>query len=167
MIFVVLFVVSLFVEFFVNDKFILVSYCGELCSFVLLFYFECDFGGDFLIEVFYLLIEVECFIVIGGLVECFDMFDELVVMVKGGDSFEFEDFVKGWMIWLIIFYFYNIIVDIVGVVFVLLFVENWLGIDDMKCDVVVWVIYGFCLLVLFVLIIVMILFIIGILVGVV
>lgn len=32
---------------------------------------------------------------------------------------------------------------------VLFLVENWFGIDDCGCDVFVWLLYGFCVLVLF------------------
>jgi microcin C transport system permease protein len=165
MIFSVLFVVSLFAEFLANDKPILVSYRGELRSPVLSFYSERDFGGDFPTEALYSSIEVECLIVTGGLVECFDMPDELVAMVKAGDSPEFEDFAKGWMIWPIIPYSYNTIVDTAGVAPAPPSAENWLGTDDTKRDVVARVIYGFRLSVLFALITVTISSIIGILAG--
>ena len=80
-IFSALFILSLFAEVIANDKPMLVSYRGELRAPILSFYSEQDFGGDFPTEAAYGDVEVECLIVTGGLVECFDESDALIAAV--------------------------------------------------------------------------------------
>lgn len=72
---------------------------------------------------------------------------------------------KGWMIWLLILYYYCMINN-VGIVFSVLDGNYLLGMDDILCDVLVWVIYGFWLLILFMLIVMVVGLVIGIVVGV-
>ena len=152
-IFSVLFGLSLFAEFIANDKPILVSYRGELRMPVFSFYSEQDFGGDFLTEAGYTDVEVQCLIVTGGLLECFDTPDELVAEVAAGGTPDIEGFEKGWMMWPIIPYSYDTIVDIPGVAPSPPTAENWLGTDDTKRDVAARVIYGFRLSIIFALIV--------------
>jgi microcin C transport system permease protein len=148
-IFGILFVLSLFAEFIANDKPILASYRGELRSPLFSFYSEQDFGGDFLTEANYGDPEVECLIVTGGLVECFDMPEDLIAQVDAGEAVDIEGFAAGWTLWPIIPYSYNTIVDVAGVAPSPPDGNNWLGTDDTKRDVLARVIYGFRLSVAF------------------
>ena len=148
-IFGILFVLSLFAEFIANDKPILASYRGELRSPLFSFYSEQDFGGDFLTEANYGDPEVECLIVTGGLVECFDMPEDLIAQVDAGETVDIEGFAAGWTLWPIIPYSYNTIVDVAGVAPSPPDGNNWLGTDDTKRDVLARVIYGFRLSVAF------------------
>ncbi len=152
-IFTILFVISLFAEFVANNKPILVNYRGELRMPIFSFYSERDFGGDFATEAIYSDAEVECLIVTGGLVECFDMPDELIATVEAGETVEIDGFEAGWTIWPIIPYHYRTTVDITGRAPSAPSAQNWLGTDDTKRDVVARVIYGFRLSVFFALIV--------------
>ena len=164
-IFTVLFILSLFAEFIANDRPILVSYRGEWRSPVMSFYSERDFGGDFATEAIYSSVEVECLIVTGGLVECFDDPEALIGMVDNGQTPDIDGFERGWIVWPVIPYSYNTIVNTGGVAPAPPSADHWLGTDDTKRDVVARVIYGFRLSVLFALITVSISSVIGILAG--
>jgi len=164
-IFGALFVMSLFAELIANDKPILVSYRGEIRAPLFSFYSERDFGGDFPTEAIYSDPEVECLIVTGGVLECFDMPEELIAQVDAGETIEFEGFEAGWTIWPIIPYSYNTIVDVAGAAPSAPSSTNWLGTDDTKRDVVARVIYGFRLSVLFAIIVTVCASIIGIAAG--
>ncbi len=159
-----LFGLSLFAEFIANDKPILVSYRGELRMPIVSFYSERDFGGDFPTEAGYKDVEVECLIVTGGLLDCFDIPKELIAAVDAGEQLD-GDFQKGWVLWPPIPYSYNTIVDIPGVAPAAPSADNWLGTDDTKRDVVARVIYGFRLSVMFALIVTVASSIIGIVAG--
>lgn len=148
-IFSVLFGLSLFAEFIANDKPIVVSFRGELRMPIFSFYSERDFGGDFPTEAAYSDPEVQCLIVTGGLVECFDTPDSLIAAVDTGDDIGIDGFSPGWMIWPIIPYSYTTIVDVPGVAPAPPSETNWLGTDDTKRDVVARVIYGFRLSIFF------------------
>jgi microcin C transport system permease protein len=152
-IFGVLFVLSLFAEMIANDRPILVSYKGELRSPLISFYSERDFGGDFPTEAAYSDPEVECLIVTGGLVTCFDDPRALIADVAAGVPIAIDGFEAGWTIWPLIPYSYNTIVDVPGVAPSKPDSNNWLGTDDTKRDVVARVIYGFRLSVFFALIV--------------
>jgi microcin C transport system permease protein len=147
-IFSVLFGLSLMAEFVANDKPIAVSYRGEIRMPIFSFYSEKDFGGDFPTEAGYGEVEVDCLIVTGGLDACFNTPEELIAAVAAGETLE-GDFAKGWMLWPVIPYSYNTIVDVRGVAPAPPSAENWLGTDDTKRDVVARVIYGFRLSVTF------------------
>ncbi|MEJ6404459.1 ABC transporter permease [Yoonia sp. 2307UL14-13] len=164
-IFSVLFVMSLFAEFIANDKPILVSYRDELRMPIFSFYSERDFGGDFPTEAGYRDVEVQCLIVTGGLVECFDTPEGLIAMAQAGEDIEFEGYERGWMIWPIIPYSYNTVVDVPGVAPSAPSADNWLGTDDTKRDVVARVIYGFRLSVLFAIIVTVLSSIVGVIAG--
>jgi len=153
MIFTFLFVLSLFAEFIANDKPILVNYRGDLRMPVFTFYSEQDFGGDFPTEAGYSDPEVQCLIVTGGLLECFDDPDGLIEAVANGEELALEGFDAGWMIWPVIPYSYKTVVDVPGVAPAPPSETNWLGTDDTKRDVVARVIYGFRLSVFFALIV--------------
>ncbi|SFS01011.1 ABC transporter permease [Yoonia litorea] len=164
-IFSVLFGLSLLAEFIANDKPILVSYRDEIRMPIFSFYSEQDFGGDFPTEAGYGEPEVDCLIVTGGLLECFDEPEELIQLVEDGGNPGIEGFEPGWMLWPIIPYSYNTIVDVPGVAPSPPSAENWLGTDDTKRDVVARVIYGFRLSITFALTVTVAASIIGIMAG--
>jgi microcin C transport system permease protein len=128
------------------------------------FYSEQDFGGDFPTEAGYGEVEVDCLIVTGGLQDCFDAPDELIAAVDAGETLE-GDFQMGWMLWPVIPYSYNTIVDVGGVAPSPPSAENVLGTDDTKRDVLARVIYGFRLSVTFALTVTVAASIIGIMAG--
>jgi microcin C transport system permease protein len=151
MIFAVLFGLSLFAELLANDKPLLVNYRGEMHAPFLRFYSEKDFGGDFLTEANYRSTEVQCLIVTGGLLDCFDDPDGISAGVADG-SFDTatDGFYKGWMIWAPIPYSYNSINDLGGKAAPSApDAKHWLGTDDASRDVAARVIYGFRLSVAF------------------
>uniref|UniRef100_UPI0040477BA9 ABC transporter permease n=1 Tax=Yoonia sp. TaxID=2212373 RepID=UPI0040477BA9 len=152
-IFSILFGLSLFAELIANDKPILVSYRGELRMPVASFYSEKDFGGDFPTEAGYSDPEVQCLIVTGGLVDCFDTPDALIDAVANGEDIAIDGFQAGWMLWPVIPYSYDTIVDVAGVAPAPPSATNWLGTDDTKRDVVARIIYGFRLSIVFALIV--------------
>ena len=152
-IFSILFGLSLFAEVIANDKPILVSYRGELRMPVASFYSEKDFGGDFPTEAGYSDPEVQCLIVTGGLLDCFDTPDELIDAVANGEDIAIDGFQAGWMLWPVIPYSYDTIVDVAGVAPAPPSATNWLGTDDTKRDVVARIIYGFRLSIVFALIV--------------
>ena len=113
-IFVVLFGLSLMAEFIANEKPIAVSYRGEIKMPIFNFYSERDFGGDFPTEAIYRDAEVQCLIVTGGLEDCFDAPEELIQAAEDGTIVD-DGFEKGWILWPLIPYRYNTIVDVGGV----------------------------------------------------
>ncbi|MBN9889220.1 ABC transporter permease [Salipiger abyssi] len=163
-IFLILFIGSLFAEFLANDKPILVSYRGELRMPIFQFYPETAFGGDFRTEAVYRDPEVQCLIKTGGLEDCFDTPDELIAAVDAGDDLG-ADVQAGWMIWPPIPYSFNTPVDRPGAAPLPPNAQNWLGTDDTKRDVTARVIYGFRLSILFTLIVTVFASIIGIVAG--
>ncbi|SEF61885.1 microcin C transport system permease protein [Thalassococcus halodurans] len=163
-IFAILFGLSLFAEFLANDKPIMVSYRGEIRMPVFSFYAETDYGGDFKTEAAYRDPEVQCLILTGGLVDCFDEPDDLIASAKDGTITD-ADFQKGWMLWPPIPYSYKTPVDRPGAAPLPPNSQNWLGTDDTKRDVVARVIYGFRLSILFTLIVTVLSSVIGIIAG--
>ena len=163
-IFAILFGLSLFAEFLANDKPIMVSYRGEIRMPVFSFYAETHYGGDFKTEAAYRDPEVQCLILTGGLVDCFDEPDDLIASAKDGTITD-ADFQKGWMLWPPIPYSYKTPVDRPGAAPLPPNNQNWLGTDDTKRDVVARVIYGFRLSILFTLIVTVLSSVIGIIAG--
>ncbi|WP_373355689.1 ABC transporter permease [Pseudoroseicyclus sp. CXY001] len=141
-VFSVLFTISLFAEFIANDHPIAVQYRGEWRMPIFSFYSERDFGGDFPTEANYSSPEVQCLIRTGGLVECFDDPVGLREAAIAG-TVEIEGFERGRILWPIIPYAFDTIVDVRGVAPAPPSADNWLGTDDTKRDVVARVIYGF------------------------
>jgi microcin C transport system permease protein len=163
-IFCVLFGLSLFAEFIANDKPILVSYRGELRMPVFQYFSERDFGGDLPSQARYLDVELQCLIMTGGLVECYDDPEGLIEQARAG-TIENEAFFKGWMLWPVIPYSYNTIVDVPGVAPSAPSDTNWLGTDSAKRDVLARVIYGFRLSIFFAIVVVAFSSVIGIVAG--
>jgi microcin C transport system permease protein len=151
-IFLVLFVTSLFAEFIANDKPILVRYQGGFYMPVFNFYSETTFGGDFRTEAVYADVEVQCLIVTGGLIDCFDDPEGFIEDASDG-VINGEEIQRGWLIWPPIPYSYDTIVDTGGAVPSPPSGENLLGTDNTSRDVMARVIYGFRLSVFYALIV--------------
>ena len=151
-IFSVLFTFSLFAEFIANDKPIFVSYRGEIHIPIFKFYPETRFGGDFKTEAAYKEIEVECLILSGGLVECFERPEDIVEAIEVG-KFEHLDFYRGWIVWPLIPYSFDTSVDTPGAAPLPPSRSNILGTDDVKRDVLARVIYGFRISIMFTLLV--------------
>lgn len=151
-IFGVLFGLSLLAEFIANEKPILVNYRGEVFMPIFNFYPETAFGGDFRTEAKYDDIEVECLIVSGGLVDCFDDPEGIISQSATGivNGSEIE---QGWLLWPPIRYSFDTIVDKPGVAPGPPDRQNLLGTDDTSRDVLARVIYGFRLSIVFTLIV--------------
>lgn len=152
-IFGILFGISLFAEFIANDKPILVKYQGEYFVPIFNFYPETTFGGDLPIEAQYQYEDIECLIVTGGVIDCYDDPEGLLAEVDESGTALGEPVQKGWLVWPIIPYKYDTIVDIQGAAPSAPDANNWLGTDDTKRDVVARVLYGFRLSILFTIIV--------------
>ncbi len=166
-IFGILFGISLFAEALANDRPLLASYRGEWRMPFLQFYSEKDFGGDFGTEANYKSPEVECLILTGGLIDCFDAPETMAEAVRLGKfDTSAEGFYEGWVIWPLIPYSYNTINDLGGQAAPSApDATHWLGTDDTSRDVLARVIYGFRLSVAFGLIVTALTSIIGIALG--
>lgn len=163
--FSILFGASLFAEFFVNDKPILVRFQGEFYTPIFNFYPETQFGGDLPIEAQYQYEDVECLIVTGGLESCYDDPEAIMAEARDTGMVDGQEVSKGWVIWPLIPYKYDTIVDIQGVAPSAPDSNNWLGTDDTKRDVLARVIYGFRLSVFFALIVTLLSSVVGIAAG--
>jgi len=163
-IFSILFGLTLFAEVIANDKPIYVRYQGESFFPIYRFYPETAFGGDLRTEAVYRDIEVECLIVTGGLIDCWDYPEDLIEDARDGliDGREID---KGTVIWPLIPYSYNTISDIEGTAPSAPNEHHWLGTDDTARDVLARVIYGFRLSIFFTLIVTGIASVIGIVAG--
>ena len=164
MIFGALFVLSLFAEFLANDKPILVQYRGGYYMPIFKFYPETEFGGDFRTEAVYRYEEVECLIVSGGLVDCFDDPQGILADAEDGEVAG-EAIEKGWMVWPPIRYSFNTQVEGPGAAPSPPTSQNILGTDDTKRDVLARVIYGFRLSIFFTIIVSLVSSVIGIIAG--
>ena len=165
MLFAALFGISLFAEVLANDRPLLVEYRGEWRMPFLKFYTETDFGGDFKTEANYKAPEVQCLIVTGGVVDCFDTPEDIMAAVSAG-TYQAEGFQKGRIVWPLIPYSYNTINDLGGKAAPSApDAQHWLGTDDTSRDVLARVIYGFRLSVAFALIVTVLTSVLGIAAG--
>lgn len=151
-IFAVLFGISLFAEFIAYDKPILVNYRGQYFTPIWNFYPETEFGGDFQTEAIYRDPEVRCLIRSGGLEQCFDDPEGIIEEIDTG-AFEADGYEKGWMIWPLIPYSYDTVVDRPGAAPLPPNEQNLLGTDGTKRDVLARVVHGFRLSIVFTLIV--------------
>lgn len=136
--FLSLFVISLFAELVANDKPLLISYKDELYTPFLVSYPETAFGGDFETEADYR-----------------DPFVTELIEEEGG-----------WVVWPLIPYSYNTInYDLKSPAPSSPDGENWLGTDDQGRDVLARVIYGYRISVAFGLILTILSSIIGVIAG--
>ncbi|MCP3969521.1 MAG: ABC transporter permease [Rhodobacteraceae bacterium] len=163
-IFAVLFGLSLCAEFVANERPILVKYHDGYYMPIFRFYPETAFGGDFRVEAPYHDIETQCLIVSGGLQDCFDN-PEGIIEDAGDGVVNGADIEKGWLLWPLVPYTYDSIVDTGGVAPGPPTAQNWLGTDDTSRDVVARVIYGFRLSILFTIIVTTVASAIGIIAG--
>ncbi len=163
-IFSVLFIASLFAEFYANDKPVLMRHNGSYYMPIFNFYPETAFGGDLPTEAQYKYDDVQCLIVTGGLESCWDDPEGILEDAQDGEV-EGEAINKGWIIWPLIPYRYNTIVDIPGAAPSAPDANNWLGTDDTKRDVLSRVIYGFRLSIVYTLVVTSIASVIGIIAG--
>jgi len=152
-IFSVLFGLSLMAEFIANDKPIVVSYRGEIYMPIFNFYPETEFGGDLPIEAQYQYEDVECLIRTGGIEACYDNPEGIMAEADETGQVDGVEIEEGWLLWPLIPYRYDTIVDIRGAAPSAPDSTNWLGTDDTKRDVTARVIYGFRLSILFTLIV--------------
>ncbi len=152
-IFAVLFGLSLLAEFIANDKPILVKHNGAYYMPIFKFYPETTFGGDLPIEAQYQYDDIQCLIVTGGVIDCYDDPEGLLAEVEETGTALGEPVEAGWVIWPLIPYKFDTIVDIQGAAPSAPDQNNWLGTDDTKRDVLARVIYGFRLSILFTLIV--------------
>ena len=152
-IFCVLFGLSLFAEFLANDKPILLRHKGEFYMPIFNFYPETEFGGDLPIEAQYQYEDIACLIISGGVIDCYDDPEGILAEIEESGTALGQPVDKGWMIWPVIPYRFDTIVDIQGAAPSAPNAYNWLGTDDTKRDVVARVIYGFRLSIMFTLIV--------------
>lgn len=151
-IFSVLFGLSLFAEVLANDKPIYVSYRGESFFPIYNFYPETAFGGDLRTEAVYRDIEIQCLIISGGELDCWDDPEGIIADAQDGEIAG-EAIEKGRIIWPLIPYSYSTINDIDGTAPSAPDAKHWLGTDDTARDVLARVIYGFRLSIFFTLIV--------------
>ena len=164
--FSILYGLSLCAELIANDKPLLVQYQGEWRAPFLSFYSEADFGGDFKTEAAYKDPVVQCLIVTGGAVDCFDTPEEIIAGVKDGSyGAGLDGFTPGRVIWAPIPYSYDTINDLSGPAPTKPDSTHWLGTDDTTRDVLARAIYGFRISVTFGLIYSAITSVIGVIVG--
>ncbi|QFT91720.1 Inner membrane ABC transporter permease protein YejE [Roseovarius sp. THAF9] len=151
-IFALLCVITLPAEFVANDKPLLVKYRDAYYMPIFKFYPETEFGGDFRTEAVYADPEVECLIVSGGLVDCFDDPEGIIEDAQDGEVMG-EAIEKGWTLWPLIPYSHDTPVDRPGAAPLPPNEQNLLGTDGTKRDVLAIVIYGFRLAVMFTLVV--------------
>ena len=156
---------SLFAELIANDRPVLVKYDGGYYMPVFKFYPEVTFGGDLRTEADYTTPEVKCLIVSAGSLDCWDDPEGIRAEVETKGTAAGVAVNQGWMLWPVIPYRYNTIVDTGGVAPGPPSAQNWLGTDDTSRDVLARVIYGFRLSVTFALIVTVLTSIIGIAAG--
>jgi microcin C transport system permease protein len=164
-IFLFLYGISLFAELIANDRPVLVQYQGDTYIPVFRFYPEVAFGGDLRTEADYTSPEVQCLIVSGGSLDCWDDPEGIKAEVETKGTAAGEPVQAGRIVWPLIPYSFNTIVDTGGVAPGKPTSMNWLGTDDTSRDVLARVIYGFRLSVTFALIVVTLTTIIGVAAG--
>ncbi len=121
-VFLVLFTLTLFAEFFANDKPVLIKYDGSFYAPIFMEYTETEFGGEFETEADYR-----------------DPFVQDLIRER-----------DGWILWPPVRYSYNTInYNLPVPAPAPPSAENWLGTDDQGRDVVARLIYGFRISILF------------------
>jgi microcin C transport system permease protein len=162
-IFLFLFLLSLCAEFIANDKPLLVIYKGKYYAPAFKFYSEKEFGGDLRTEALYKDIEVQCLIVSGGDINCWDRPSEIIRKYNQANAK--TEFKKGKIYWAIIRYKHNTIANLDEPAPSPPSLEHILGTDDTARDVLARVIYGFRVSVIFGLLVTIFASAIGVLVG--
>lgn len=152
-VFGILYGLSLCAELLANDRPLLVKYQDGYYTPFLRFYSELTFGGDLRTEANYTTPEVQCLIVTGGSLDCWDDPEGIRLEAQTKGTALGQPIRKGWLLWPPIPYSYNTIVNTGGAVPGPMTQQNWLGTDDTSRDVLARVIYGFRLSVTFALIV--------------
>ena len=163
-IFFILFLLSLFAEIIANDRPILIKYNSQYFTPIFNFYPEKTFGGDFKTEAIYKDIELQCLIISGGLIECWDS-PEFIIEDAQDSFIEGKKINKGWIVWPLIPYSYDTINNLDTAAPSPPDSKHWLGTDDTSRDVFARIIYGFRLSVFFALVVTLFSSIIGIFAG--
>ncbi len=164
-IFLVLYGITLCAEFLANDRPVLIKHNGGYYMPIFQFYSEKAFGGDLRTEANYKTPEVQCLIVAAGSLDCWDDPEGIRAEVETQGTAAGQPVEAGWMIWPLIPYSFNTIVDTGGVAPGPPTAQNWLGTDDTSRDVLARVIYGFRLSVTFALVVVAMTTVIGVIAG--
>ena len=160
-IFCLLFFISLFSEIIANERPLLAKYKDNYYFPIFNFYSETTFGGDFKTEAIYKDLEVQCLIISGGKVDCWDFPKLKIEEVNNTKNYP----EKGLIIWAPIPYSYNSINDLDGPAPSPPDKNHWLGTDDTSRDVLSRIIYGFRLSVFFAIVVTFISSVIGIMAG--
>lgn len=163
-IFSILYGLSLMATFIANDKPLLVRYQGELYTPVFQFYAETEFGGDFRTEAVYRDVEIQCLIITGGLLECWDEPEALIEDAADGEV-NGEEIDRGWLIWPVVPYSFDTINDLGRPAPSPPDANHWLGTDDTSRDVLARVIWAFQVSVNFALVVTILSSVIGIVAG--
>jgi len=161
-----LFGMSLFAELLANDKPILIGYRGQIYTPVFTFYPETQFGGDFRSEAVYRDPEVQCLIISGGLEECWNDPEGVIIAVQDTGAFNGQNVQDGWLLWPPVPFAYNTISNAIATPAPSApDASHWLGTDDTARDVLARVIYAFRLSVMFALVVTALTSVIGIAAG--
>ncbi len=157
--------VSLFAELLANDRPLLVKYQDGYYTPFLNFYSEQTFGGDLRTEAKYEFPEVQCLIVAGGSLDCWDDPEGIMAEAQASGTALGQPVQTGWIVWAPIPYKFNTIVNTGGRAPGPPSAQNLLGTDDASRDVLARVIYGFRLSISFALVVTALTSIIGIAAG--
>ncbi|MGA0540488.1 ABC transporter permease [Neotabrizicola sp. VNH66] len=163
--FCILYGLTLFAEVLANDRPLLVKYQDSYYTPFLKFYSERTFGGDLGTEANYRTPEVECLIVAGGSLDCWDDPAGIMAEAQEKGTAKGEPVQTGWILWPVVPYSYNTIVETPTPAPAPISAQNWLGTDEASRDVLARVIYGFRLSVTFALIVTALTTVIGIAAG--
>ncbi|MCB5409527.1 ABC transporter permease [Pseudogemmobacter faecipullorum] len=151
--FAVIYLLTLGAELIANDRPLAVRYQGSWHFPVAKFYPETAFGGDLRTGANYSLPEVQCLILSGGNRQCWEEPEAIITEVREKGTALGQPVEKGALIWPLIPYRYNTIVNTGGTAAAPPSAQNWLGTDEASRDVLARVIYGFRLSVTFALIV--------------
>lgn len=142
-IFLLLFLLSLFAEVIANDRPVLVKYRGDYYFPAYNFYTDKTFGGDLGTRALYGESDMECLIVTGGHEDCLWEDPEPILQeARDSGTVNGEEIERGWMLWPPIPYSYHTINN-VGTAPSAPNSAHWLGTDAFSRDVVARIIYGF------------------------
>jgi microcin C transport system permease protein len=164
-IFLVMSAICSVAELVANDKPLIASYRGEiLFPIVAGNVTEDRFGGDAGLVANYKDPAIQCLIVTGGLEDCYDAPEEILIDAKDGVVFD-QPISKGWIIWPLVPYSFNTINYDVRPAPGAPSAGHLLGTDDTTRDVLARIIYGFRISVAFAMVVVVLSSVVGIVAG--
>lgn len=161
----ILYGLSLCAELLANDRPLLVKYQGGYYMPFVSFHSEKDFGGDLRTEASYDFPEVQCLIISGGSLDCWDDAAGIMAELQTEGTALGQPVDKGWIVWAPVPYKFTTIVNTGGVAPGPPSGQNLLGTDDASRDVLARVIYGFRLSITFALVVTVLTSLIGIAAG--